>query len=264
MEPLSFFFVLIKCLLLLALVAVLVRTLSTHPKPTRRSWWQQKSPKPSASLKAPRLDVQFLSAEQLRFEWRDVAGATHYQLLERPGSNSVFQPVSATIPAGREVQAINQLLHRKLNSQYVLRAYHDRGYADSPALCISERLMVKLNYLQKHEIDPTAFFGFAINQSAGGRTLIIAEHNDPNPSDPNAAAYVFLRDSKGQWNKLAYMRGNSTTPLAPREDNAEAPQISPAEPIQPRRRPRQRWLFPLNPNWQDAARNLRWLNFNSP
>lgn len=271
MDTQSFFIVIVKCLVLVALATTFIRTVSNSPKkPHRPAWWQQKARHESTSMSAPRLEVQFNSSQQLRFEWHPVAGATHYQLLERPGPNSVFQSLGAVVPANRTMRAVNRPLHSQLNTQYVLRAYNDTGFVDSAALCVGERLMVKLNYLQQHDIDPTGYFGFSVNQSAGGRTLIIAETDQAKLSSEtsHSAAYVFLRDMKGQWNKLAYMQGDQASELA---DNAhrlepmiEAPQLSPAETpiLAPRRRKRR--ASQLTPNWQDAARDLRWMNFNSP
>lgn len=266
MEPQTFFLVIVKCLVLVALVLTLVRTLGTTPKHQPRHWWQQKPLKAAALLSTPRLEVQFCSSQQLSFEWQDVAGATHYQLLERPGPNSVFQPVGASVPAGREKRLVSRPLHSRLNTQYVLRACNDSGFVDSAALCVGERLMVKLNYLQKHDINPTEYFGFSVTQSAGGRTLIIAETDQANltSDSSHSAAYVFLRDMKGQWNKLAYMQGDKAREISELEQSIEAPQISPAETAIAAPRRHAARAFRFNPNWQDAARNLRWLNFNSP
>ncbi|PTY38462.1 hypothetical protein BGP77_12195 [Saccharospirillum sp. MSK14-1] len=270
MEAPTFFTIIVKCLVLLALAMTFVRTLGHQPKPQRQPWWQQRARRESRTLVAPRLDVQFTSSQQLSFEWHDVTGATHYQLLERPGPNSVFQPVGAVISAGREKRTINRPLHARLNTQYVLRAFSANGFADSAALSVGERLMVKLNYLQQNNIDPTAYFGFSVTQSAGGRTLIIADSDQASlgATDSHCAAYVFLRDMKGQWNKLAYMRGDKANEqsddLSSCEPYIEAPELSPAEsPILPSPW-RKRRGFRVVPSWQDAARNLRWMNFNSP
>ncbi|WP_108127618.1 hypothetical protein [Saccharospirillum mangrovi] len=264
MEPQTFFLVIAKSLVLLVLLMTLVRVLKAPQKPQRQPWWQQTSGKTTTTLKTPRLDVQFVSSQQLRFEWHDVAGASHYQLLERPGPNSVFQPVGSPVSAGREKRLVSKPLHSRLNTQYVLRAFNEHGFVDSSALCISERLMVKLNYLQKNNIDPTAYFGFSITQSAGGRTLIIAESD--RKGSLHSAAYVFLRDSKGLWNKLAYMQGDDTDTMSSEmianERMIEAPELAVVEIGSRRRRKKAGVVF--NPNWQDAARDLRWLNFNSP
>lgn len=258
MEPQTFFSLIFKSLVLVALVMTFIRTLKSPQKQQRKPWWQQKPTKPSVALKAPRLEVQFTSSQQLTFEWQDVAGASHYQLLERPGPNSVFQPVGSPVAAGREKRTVSKPLHSRLNTQYVLRAFNEHGSVDSAALCVSERLMVKLNYLQKNNIDPTGYFGFSVTQSAGGRTLIIAESD--RQGSLQSAAYVFLRDAKGQWNKLAYMQGDQGSEMLQQEAMIEAPEIEIV--TAPRRR--NATHFGFNPNWQDAARSLRWLNFNSP
>lgn len=269
MDAQTFFIVIVKSLMLLALAITFIRTID-RPGKARQSRRQQKlrSKSKKVAMSAPRLDVRFNSSQQLSFEWRDVAGATHYQLLERTGPDAVFQNLGAVIPTGRGRRAIHRPLHSQLNTQYVLRAYNDQGYIDSAALCIGERLTTKLNYLQKHHIDPSNYFGFSVNQSAGGRTLIIAE---PDPTDDShSTAYVFLRDVKGQWNKLAYMRDNKTTNLAVKEPSPvpldEQPQLSPAKTAMPTKGRGKKHGMRWASNWQgkEATTNLRWMNFNSP
>lgn len=264
MEPLNILSVLIKSLALVAFLMVLMRLLSTSRPATNTAEPLQDEPR-SYPPAAPELELHINSARQLRFEWQDVEGATHYQLLERPGPNSVFQPLGPVVQRGREQLIVKKPLHSRLNTQYVLRAYNDTGLADSCALSVSERLETKLRFLQDSGIDPTAYFGFSVNLSTGGRTLMIAE-DDRSTLDANGvgegSAYVFLRDGNRQWNKLAYIRGVESAQSGQSLPDIE---VTPAEPLDPAPQPRRKAAKArLNPSWTDAARHLSWLKFNSP
>ncbi|MFG1497900.1 hypothetical protein ABMA57_14815 [Saccharospirillum sp. HFRX-1] len=253
----------IKSLAVLGLLAIFVRLLNSH-RSERND--EQQATNEMQPPTAPSLELHFKSARRLHFAWQEVRGATHYQLLERPGPNSLYRPVGRSVPAGNGQLIVKTPLHSRLNSQYVLRAYNDVGLADSVALSVSERLETKLAFLLNGGIDPTGYFGFSINKSAGGRTMIIAE-DDAKDGATNASAYVFLRDGDDQWNKLAYLRGDRAAAMSEDELEAECLDISvtPAEPIKTSVGVSEKgWTSPLSLYRPNALRDLRWLNFNSP
>ncbi|MFG1497933.1 hypothetical protein ABMA57_14980 [Saccharospirillum sp. HFRX-1] len=163
---------------------------------------------------APRINLRFSSARNLRFQWRDVDGASHYQLLERTDDQADFSSAGSYILPGRESLVWTVPLYSRLNAQYKLRAFNEQGFTDSAVVSVSTELEEQLRYLQTSDINAAEFFGFAIHLSKGGNTLVIAEDDfssayprkhGTTPSSYMGSAVVFNRIDSGRWEQTAYI-----------------------------------------------------------
>ncbi|WP_108127542.1 hypothetical protein [Saccharospirillum mangrovi] len=246
-------FLLLKCTALLVLFAAAMTFFKSRNKDKGKvALGGSHRTDVSIAPAAPRMNVRFQSARNLRFQWRDVAGASHYQLLERVNEQTDFKRVGSYILPGRESLIWTVPLHSRINAQYILRAYNEDGFTDSSMVSITAELEDSLRFLRTSEIDASEFFGFAINLNEGGNTLIIAQ-DDFSSAYPRVhgktaasymgAAYVFNRDRSGQWSQTAYINAlakadcleDDSTPPPQRPSSDRAAESGDDESAQPSR-----------------------------
>lgn len=207
------FFLFLKCAALFAILAItLVRI--NRKKHNHSSASQRTNTASLLTPTAPRVNLRFKSARNLRFQWRDVDGVSHYQLLEKTDKDADFRSVGPYILPGRESIVWTTPLYSRVNAHYILRAFNEHGFTDSPWVSVSTELEENLRYLKTSNIDAAEFFGFFIQLSEGGNTLIIAEDDFSSayprihgtaPSSYMGAAFIFNRIGSGQWEQTAYV-----------------------------------------------------------
>jgi len=207
------FFLLLKAATLLVLFSVTLMYLKRkkhHPLKAA----QQTNTASLLTPTAPRIKLRFQSARNLNLQWRDVDGASHYQLLERTDDQADFSLAGSYILPGRESLVLTAPLYSRINAQYILRAFNDQGFTDSPVVSVSTELEEQLRYLQTSDINTAEFFGFAIHLSEGGNTLVIAEDDfssayprkhGTTPASYRGTAFVFKRIDFGRWQQTAYI-----------------------------------------------------------
>lgn len=213
-------FLFLKCLGLVVFFAVILMLLNRRRHNDLSDEAQESTASRLGRPGVPKLNIRFQSARNLYFYWRDVEFASHYQLLERNDSRGDFKLVGCFILPGREAMVWTVPLHTRVNAQYILRAYNETGFSDSPVLSVTNELEDNLRYLSNGEINACEFFGFAVKFSAGGNTLFIAE-DDFSSAYPRrqgrsastymGAAYVFNRDAYGHWVQAAYINALAKT-----------------------------------------------------
>lgn len=214
MDYLEILLLLLKCAALLACFFLTVALFNRHKSKTDSRIAQQNSLDSITKLESPKLSIRFQSARNIRFNWQDVSGASHYQLLERIDDQYNFKLVGSYILPGRESLTWTTPLHSRINAHYILRAYNEEGFSDSALISVSRELEDNLRFLRASEIESSEFFGFVVSLSQGDNTLIIAEDDfnsahprvqGTKPSNYLGAAFVFHRINAGQWSQTAYI-----------------------------------------------------------
>ncbi|PTY38504.1 hypothetical protein BGP77_12420 [Saccharospirillum sp. MSK14-1] len=176
----------------------------------------------------PKINLRFSSARNLRFQWRDVDGASHYQLLERIDGQAEFKLVGPYILPGRESLVWTTPLYCRLNAQYVLRAFNEQGFTDSPLISVSTELTETINYLKSTDIEICEYFGFAVHLNDRNNILAIAEDDfssahpkkhGTTASSYTGAAFIFRRIDSGQWAQSAYVNALAKADVCDDDDN---------------------------------------------
>jgi len=163
----------------------------------------------------------FAQVKTLRFSWSDVAGATHYRLLEDPDGSSGFQPVSGDIASGEQQYDHIVPLHRRINARYIVQSCNSAGCTDSDTLFVDSALAQAIGYVKAANTGSWDLFGYAVALSGDGDTLAVAARdesssatglNGDQASDnagDSGAVYVFTRNA-GQWSQQAYVKASNT------------------------------------------------------
>jgi len=162
----------------------------------------------------PKLSLSFQSVRNLRFQWRDVDGASHYQLLERLDHQSDVKLAGSYIPSGKESMVLTTPLFNRINAQYALRAFNEQGFTDSAFIAVATELEDTLDYLKASKIDSYEYFGFVIKLNEAKNMLALAEDDfssaypkkhGKTASTYTGAAFIFSRADAGQWKQKAYV-----------------------------------------------------------
>ena len=164
----------------------------------------------------------FQQVKGFQFTWNDVAGATHYRLLEDPDGNSGFIQVGGDIAVGQQQYGHVAPLHRRINARYIVQSCNSAGCTDSDTLFVDAGLAQAIGYVKAANTGGADLFGAAVALSADGGTLAVGAPRedsavsgiDGNVNDNSAsnagAVYVFVRDGDGVWAQQAYVKASNT------------------------------------------------------
>lgn len=234
-------FLLLKCAVSIAFLVVTVTLFKRGNKHQYHPIRQGMNTAALLTPAAPRVKLRFQSARNLRFQWRDVDGASHYQLLERSDEHADFKLVGACILPGREALVWTLPLHSRINAQYILRAFNEQGFTDSSVVSVAAELEENLRYLKTSGIEASEFFGFAVTLSEDGNTLVIAEDDfssayprvhGTNTSTYLGTAFIFRRASAGQWRQTAYINSLAKADIADQDDHQPPSDNTPFAPTE--------------------------------
>lgn len=171
--------------------------------------------------------------KQLMFAWDEVAGATHYRLLENVDGHSGFTQSGDDIPAGTlsVTRDIAVHLHDFANALYMLQACNSSGCAGSAEVSATNLGLDAIGYfkasnpetgLENYNVEfPNGDrFGAAVALSADGSTLAVGapnedggvagingEQNDNSAWDAGAV-YIF-RLIGAEWLQQAYIKASN-------------------------------------------------------
>ncbi|WP_299948739.1 histidine kinase [uncultured Microbulbifer sp.] len=169
--------------------------------------------------------LSFEAVKRFRFDWTDIEGATHYQLLENPDGASGFSPVGASVEQGVQTLILEVPLYTRTNAQYILQACNGEGVQeicnDSETLSVSGTLADSIGYFKASNTNAYDLFGWALSLSGDGNTLAVGASREAssstgingdqgnNDARSAGAVYIFSRDD-GAWNQQAYLKASNT------------------------------------------------------
>ncbi|MEX2962339.1 Ig-like domain-containing protein [Microbulbifer sp. TYP-18] len=168
--------------------------------------------------------LNFEAVKRFRFDWTEVAGASHYRLLENPDGISGFSPVGEEVTTG--TLALEVPLYARTNAQYILQACAGRGAGelciDSDPVSVSGTLVGSIGYFKASNTDRRDGFGFSVSLSADGHTLAVGAPGESsnavgiNPAGQSnnaavnaGAVYLFVQQD-GSWIQEAYIKASNT------------------------------------------------------
>jgi len=137
-----------------------------------------------------------------RFDWTDVEGATHYQLLENPDGMAGFSQVGGDIPQGLGTAGLEVPLYARLNARYILQACSASECVDADPLLVNGTLEAGVGYFKAGDTHAQDLFGSAVALSADGQTLAVGAVGD------TGAVYVFTREG-GTWRQAVVKADNA-------------------------------------------------------
>jgi len=165
--------------------------------------------------------------KQLIFSWDEVAGATHYRLMENPDGHSGFTQAGEDILAGTVTvtKHIAVHLHDWANALYVLQACNDVGCSGSSEVSAMNIMLETIGQLQAsntgQDEDFQDYFGAAVALSADGSTLAVGApledsaaigidgDQDDNSGRRSGAVYIYRTDGVA-WSQEAYVKASNT------------------------------------------------------
>lgn len=172
-------------------------------------------------VSAATASLSFTAVKTFRFDWTDVADASHYRLLENPDGNSGFTQVGDDIPQGQQTVDHIVPLYQRINASYILQSCNSDGCTDGATLAVSGTLQSAIGYFKASNTGASDRFGISVSVSGDGNTLAVGAPGeasadtgvDANQNDntvPNAGAvYVFQR-SGSSWNQQAFIKASNT------------------------------------------------------
>ena len=181
----------------------------------------------SCALTAPsaptNLTVSY-SVKNYAFSWSAAASATFYELLEDPDGIGVQPEVQlgSSIDATTATLSLaSQLLHRRLNASYRVRACNAAG-CSSPTAALAPNLTQAIGYVKSSNTGINENIS-SVAMSADGNTLAMGAYGEDsnatgiggnqadNSAPDSGAVYVFTR-SGGVWSQQAYVKASNTDP----------------------------------------------------
>jgi hypothetical protein len=157
------------------------------------------------------------------FSWNASAGATHYELQEDPdgsaGPSSAADIGSSLAAPGYSHSLTAQLLHRRLNAEYRVRACNAVGCSAYSAN-LAPDVTRAIGYFKASNTGAGDVFGISVALSADGTTLAVGASNEDSAAtgtngdqNDNAAAnsgavYVFTRGG-AYWSQQAYLKASN-------------------------------------------------------
>lgn len=170
---------------------------------------------------APVLHLEFSAIKQFDFSWSSTPGADFYRLLERPNADpdAVFAQLGDDI-AG-EAMSWTMPLHLRHQASYKLQACNDGGCADSDEVEVDDPLIPAIGYFKPNAIDLSDQFGWSVDLSSSGDTLVVGavgedsadDGVDADPFDDNAefagAVTVFARTGSA-WSHQAFIKASNS------------------------------------------------------
>lgn len=162
------------------------------------------------------LQLDFSQVKQFDFSWTPVAGAEHYQLLERESPNADYVEVGPQTSATEQSLVVS--LFARTNASYKLRSCGTAGCTDSEPVSVAGTLAEAVGYFKASNTDPDDWFGASVASSEDGTTLAVGAPYEKGKStgingddaSNNAfgagAVYVFVRDQHNTWRQQAYIK----------------------------------------------------------
>ena len=172
-------------------------------------------------VEAAVVTLSYASVKVFRFDWADVADATHYKLLEDADGSGVFVQAGSDVAAGGQALEHAVPLYARLNAQYVLQSCNAGGCTDSAPVVVAGTLSESIGNFKASNTDADDRFGESVSLSADGDTLAVGAFFEDsaamgiggNQGDESAidagAVYVFVR-SGGNWSQQAYVKASNT------------------------------------------------------
>ncbi len=114
-----------------------------------------------------------VSVKTFHFEWNDVQGATHYQLLEDADGESGLTQVGEDILQGAQELDLVVPLHGRLNAEYALRSCNSAGCLESGMLSVAGSLISGIGYIKSADTHAVQCFGDSVALSGDGKTLAV-------------------------------------------------------------------------------------------
>ncbi|MEB2349380.1 MAG: integrin, partial [Comamonadaceae bacterium] len=182
------------------------------------------TPPSTSSLTAPGGLTVAYGVKDYQFHWDAVVGATHYELWEDPDGAAGPEPearVGADIATTAYSHSLApQLLHKRLNASYSVRACDAAGCGDSSAALVPD-LGQAIGYFKASNTDADDHFGVSLALSADGSTLAVGAYIEDsnatgidgdqanNSAAYSGAVYIFTR-SGSTWSQQAYVKASNT------------------------------------------------------
>jgi hypothetical protein len=182
-----------------------------------------------ALAQAPPAAPQVTAGAELKrlvFDWDTVAGATHYQLLEKPnGWASEFTLIRDGIPATRtriRVPVATHFIYWHA-ARYIIAACNEAGCTHSAEIPVDHLELDAMGYVKASNTQAGDRFGRQVVLSSDGQTLAVTAQNESsnatgvngdqsNDGSPSSGAvYVYRRES-GQWRQEAYLKAGVNVP----------------------------------------------------
>jgi hypothetical protein len=166
--------------------------------------------------------------KQLNFSWTELAGSTHYRLLENPDGHSGFTQVGADIPADTlsASRAISVHLFDFVNALYIVEGCDASSCTSSSEVSVMSNMISTIGYFKASNnrsdstVDNTGF-GRRVALNADGTTMAVSMDResssatgvDGDQSDTSAAyagaVYLFRYDGTA-WFQQAYIKASNT------------------------------------------------------
>jgi hypothetical protein len=166
--------------------------------------------------------------KQLNFSWTELAGSTHYRLLENPDGHSGFTQVGADIPADTlsASRAISVHLFDFVNALYIVEGCDASSCTSSSEVSVMSNMISTIGYFKASNnrsdstVDNTGF-GRRVALNADGTTMAVSMDResssatgvDGDQSDTSAAyagaVYLFRFDGT-DWFQQAYIKASNS------------------------------------------------------
>jgi len=151
----------------------------------------------------------------LRFDWDTVPDATWYQLEYRAHQTGAFVQQGDDFPATATSTHFSFPLHLFdwTYARYRLAACNSAGCSRSDEVSVSNLRRDAVGYFKSSSSVPGGQFGFSVDLSPDGYTLVTTATGEPTPiSGPQKGRiYVFRRGSDGQWLRRARLDARTDT-----------------------------------------------------
>lgn len=170
----------------------------------------------------PVLSLNISAVKRFEFSWSDVAGAQHYQLLEKRATDPDYLPISGDILDTQFTATLALYTHK--DASFRLRACNYWGCSESGGVTVAGSLADAVGYVKSSNTDAGDYFGYSLALSADGDTLAVGAiredgagtslgADDTDNTAPEAGAvYVYSRDPLTQlWEpQPVYIKASNT------------------------------------------------------
>jgi hypothetical protein len=176
-------------------------------------------PPPSTGALTVTVDAEI---KQLNFNWTELAGATHYRLLENPDGHSGFTQVGADIPADTLSANVKISVHMFdfVNALYIVQGCDAAGCTGSSEVSVADLMLSTIGYFKASNSGDYQF-GTEIALSADGATMAVGATTEnssatgingdqsDNSAIRSGAVYLFRYDG-ADWFQQAYIKASNS------------------------------------------------------
>ncbi len=168
---------------------------------------------------APTLNLSFSPIKRFDFTWTAVAGADHYELIERAAPGDPYLELAGELQG--EAFSLERPLHLRHQASYVLRACNLAGCSDSAEVSVVGSLVEAIGYVKASNTGEADFFGWSLTVSGDGNTLAVGAEGESSKATgidgdqaddsvySSGAVYVFVREGLGTWVQQAYVKASN-------------------------------------------------------